>query len=55
MLIVLVWFAQAPKRNHPLMLLSGVATNAIGFDLSPGVSELVHNGVIGVVFRVSIN
>ena len=37
------------------MLLSGVATNAIGFDLSPGVSELVHNGVIGVVFRVSIN
>ncbi|CAD6237304.1 unnamed protein product [Miscanthus lutarioriparius] len=38
----------APKRNHPLMLLSGVATNAIGFDLSPGVSELVHNGAIGM-------
>ncbi|WVZ69205.1 hypothetical protein U9M48_018028 [Paspalum notatum var. saurae] len=29
---------EAPKRNHPLMLLSGVATNAIGFDLSPGAS-----------------
>ncbi|KAJ0038509.1 hypothetical protein Pint_22081 [Pistacia integerrima] len=26
---------QAPKRNHPLLLLSGVGTNAIGFDLSP--------------------
>ncbi|KAL9252807.1 hypothetical protein AKJ16_DCAP09004 [Drosera capensis] len=23
------------KRNHPLLLLSGVGTNAIGFDLSP--------------------
>lgn len=29
---------QAPVRNHPLMLLSGVGTNAVGFDLSPGVS-----------------
>ncbi|KAG5532333.1 hypothetical protein RHGRI_026835 [Rhododendron griersonianum] len=29
---------QAPPRNHPLLLLSGVATNAIGFDLSPGSS-----------------
>ncbi|TVU06736.1 hypothetical protein EJB05_49964, partial [Eragrostis curvula] len=28
----------APVRNHPLMLLSGVGTNAVGFDLSPGVS-----------------
>lgn len=36
--LVLAWFVQAPKRNHPLMLLSGVATNAVGFDLSPGVS-----------------
>ncbi|KAG5522570.1 hypothetical protein RHGRI_034656 [Rhododendron griersonianum] len=27
---------KAPPRNHPLFLLSGVATNAIGFDLSPG-------------------
>uniref|UniRef100_A0A0E0JMQ8 AB hydrolase-1 domain-containing protein n=1 Tax=Oryza punctata TaxID=4537 RepID=A0A0E0JMQ8_ORYPU len=36
---VLAWFVQAPKRNHPLMLLSGVATNAIGFDLSPGDSD----------------
>ncbi|XP_054813848.1 uncharacterized protein LOC129314426 [Prosopis cineraria] len=26
---------QAPTRNHPLLLLSGVATNAIGYDLSP--------------------
>ncbi|KAK7271215.1 hypothetical protein RJT34_26929 [Clitoria ternatea] len=25
----------APLRNHPLLLLSGVATNAIGYDLSP--------------------
>lgn len=29
---------QAPPRNHPLLLLSGVATNAIGYDLAPGVS-----------------
>nr|GMD21160.1 uncharacterized protein LOC109160950 isoform X2 [Ipomoea batatas] len=29
---------QAPKRNHPLLLLSGVGTNAIGYDLSPGSS-----------------
>eukprot|EP01018_Ginkgo_biloba_P026032 Gb_11998 [translate_table: standard] len=27
---------QAPARNHPLLLLSGVGTNAIGFDLAPG-------------------
>lgn len=26
---------QAPPRNHPLLLLSGVGTNAIGYDLSP--------------------
>jgi hypothetical protein len=45
---LLVWIAQAPKRNHPLMLLSGVATNAVGFDLSPGVSELDHDDAIGV-------
>ncbi|KAK7343427.1 hypothetical protein VNO77_12164 [Canavalia gladiata] len=25
----------APSRNHPLLLLSGVGTNAIGYDLSP--------------------
>ncbi|GAB2223818.1 hypothetical protein Droror1_Dr00004560 [Drosera rotundifolia] len=25
----------AAKRNHPLLLLSGVGTNAIGYDLSP--------------------
>ncbi|OWM86289.1 hypothetical protein CDL15_Pgr011113 [Punica granatum] len=29
---------QAPKRNHPLLLLSGVGTNAIGYDLSPDSS-----------------
>ncbi|KAK4741529.1 hypothetical protein SAY87_025117 [Trapa incisa] len=29
---------QAPKRYHPLLLLSGVGTNAIGYDLSPGSS-----------------
>ncbi|KAH6802079.1 alpha/beta hydrolase family protein [Perilla frutescens var. frutescens] len=29
---------QAPARNHPLLLLSGVGTNAIGYDLSPGSS-----------------
>ncbi|XVF84748.1 hypothetical protein PTKIN_Ptkin17bG0063700 [Pterospermum kingtungense] len=29
---------QAPPRNHPLLLLSGLGTNAIGFDLSPGFS-----------------
>ncbi|XP_057423104.1 uncharacterized protein LOC130717034 isoform X2 [Lotus japonicus] len=26
---------QAPPRNHPLLLLSGVGTNAVGYDLSP--------------------
>nr|DAD35441.1 TPA_asm: hypothetical protein HUJ06_006081 [Nelumbo nucifera] len=26
---------KAPPRNHPLLLLSGVGTNAIGYDLSP--------------------
>ncbi|EEF36074.1 uncharacterized protein LOC8275086 isoform X1 [Ricinus communis] len=30
--------SQAPARNHPLLLLSGVGTNAIGYDLSPGSS-----------------
>ncbi|KAI4340713.1 hypothetical protein MLD38_025523 [Melastoma candidum] len=29
---------QAPARNHPLLLLSGVGTNAIGYDLSPDSS-----------------
>ncbi|XP_042985255.1 uncharacterized protein LOC122313971 isoform X3 [Carya illinoinensis] len=29
---------QAPQRNHPLLLLSGVGTNAIGYDLSPEAS-----------------
>ncbi|XP_048329425.1 uncharacterized protein LOC107418607 isoform X1 [Ziziphus jujuba] len=29
---------QVQPRNHPLLLLSGVATNAIGYDLSPECS-----------------
>ncbi|KAL5553067.1 hypothetical protein UlMin_040468 [Ulmus minor] len=29
---------KATKRNHPLLLLSGVGTNAIGYDLAPGSS-----------------
>lgn len=35
-------FSQAPTRNHPLLLLSGVGTNAIGYDLSPGVCCSLH-------------
>ncbi|KAL5748849.1 hypothetical protein ACOSQ2_026146 [Xanthoceras sorbifolium] len=27
--------SKGPKRNHPLLLLSGIGTNAIGYDLSP--------------------
>ncbi|MCO5555868.1 hypothetical protein L7F22_009413 [Adiantum nelumboides] len=34
--------SQAPARNHPLLLLSGVGTNAIGFDLDPSVSFARH-------------
>lgn len=33
---------EAPARNHPLLLLSGVATNATGFDLAPGASLARH-------------
>ncbi|GFZ12236.1 alpha/beta hydrolase family protein [Actinidia rufa] len=33
---------KAPRRNHPLLLLSGVGTNAIGFDLSPESSFARH-------------
>ncbi|XP_039115653.1 uncharacterized protein LOC120251182 isoform X2 [Dioscorea cayenensis subsp. rotundata] len=33
---------KAPVRSHPLMLLSGVGTNAIGYDLSPGASFSRH-------------
>ncbi|KAL9679819.1 hypothetical protein QQ045_017689 [Rhodiola kirilowii] len=32
----------APPRNHPLLLLSGVGTNAIGYDLSPESSFARH-------------
>ncbi|RHN82365.1 putative peptidase S9, serine active, alpha/Beta hydrolase [Medicago truncatula] len=33
---------QAPTRNHPLLLLSGVGTNAVGYDLSPTSSFARH-------------
>ncbi|KAL9273873.1 hypothetical protein AKJ16_DCAP13819 [Drosera capensis] len=33
---------KAPVRNHPLLLLSGVGTNAIGYDLSPESSFARH-------------
>ncbi|KAJ0253445.1 Alpha/beta hydrolase family protein [Hirschfeldia incana] len=33
---------QSPTRNHPLLLLSGVGTNAIGYDLSPSCSFARH-------------
>ncbi|KAK9115967.1 hypothetical protein Sjap_014914 [Stephania japonica] len=33
---------EAPRRNRPLLLLSGVGTNAIGFDLSPESSFARH-------------
>ncbi|PWA86387.1 hypothetical protein CTI12_AA141010 [Artemisia annua] len=32
----------APPRNHPLLLLSGVGTNAIGYDLHPGAPPRNH-------------
>lgn len=32
-------YPQGPNRNHPLLLLSGVGTNAIGYDLAPGVGS----------------
>ncbi|KAJ8430617.1 hypothetical protein Cgig2_021579 [Carnegiea gigantea] len=32
----------ATVRNHPLLLLSGVGTNAIGYDLSPQISFARH-------------
>ncbi|XP_010476584.1 PREDICTED: uncharacterized protein LOC104755816 isoform X1 [Camelina sativa] len=38
---------QAPTRNHPLLLLSGVGTNAIGYDLSPGCSFARHMSTQG--------
>lgn len=33
---------KAPPRNHPLLLLCGVGTNAIGYDLAPGSSFARH-------------
>ncbi|GAV75751.1 LOW QUALITY PROTEIN: hypothetical protein CFOL_v3_19227, partial [Cephalotus follicularis] len=38
---------QAPSRNHPLLLLSGVGTNAIGYDLSPMSSFARYMSVHG--------
>ncbi|WZZ18923.1 hypothetical protein YC2023_112012 [Brassica napus] len=38
---------QTPTRNHPLLLLSGVGTNAIGYDLSPGCSFARHMSAQG--------
>ncbi|CAI9262355.1 unnamed protein product [Lactuca saligna] len=32
---------KAPSRNHPLLLLSGVGTNAIGYDLAPGAPKVL--------------
>lgn len=41
-------YIQARSRNHPLLLLSGVGANAIGYDLSPEVSLFitVHSDVV---------
>lgn len=36
--IIMKMCVQRSRRNHPLLLLSGVGTNAIGYDLAPGVS-----------------
>ncbi|KAK4280754.1 hypothetical protein QN277_012334 [Acacia crassicarpa] len=38
---------KAPTRNHPLLLLSGIATNAIGFDLSPESSFARYMSALG--------
>lgn len=34
---------QAPKRNHPVLMLSGIGTNAIGFDLDPKVHHRIRD------------
>lgn len=36
--IIMFLHLQAPKRNHPLLLLSGIGTNAVTYDLSPECS-----------------
>ena len=41
-------FAQVKKKNHPLLLLSGIATNAIGYDLSPEVSLFFTKNIVQV-------
>ncbi|XP_024378196.1 uncharacterized protein [Physcomitrium patens] len=37
----------APKRNHPVLMLSGIGTNAIGFDLDPSASLARHLAAAG--------
>lgn len=32
----------APKRNHPVLMLCGVATNAVGYDIHPDISLARH-------------
>ncbi|PNX80879.1 hypothetical protein L195_g036891 [Trifolium pratense] len=39
---------KAPLRNHPLLLLSGVATNAIGYDLSPELQYVAYVKIVVV-------
>lgn len=41
--MTLSYFVKAPRRNRPLLLLSGVGTNAIGYDLSPEVRMFVFS------------
>ncbi|KAG0615046.1 hypothetical protein M758_5G010300 [Ceratodon purpureus] len=37
----------APKRKHPVLMLSGIGTNAIGFDLDSGASLARHLSASG--------
>jgi hypothetical protein len=37
---------QAPKRKHPVLMLSGIGTNAIGFDLDSSVSLLPFSSAL---------
>ena len=57
---------QAPKRNHPVLMLSGIGTNAIGFDLDPKVrsppfphhrirDSYLHFFILGGRLKVSFN
>lgn len=42
-------FWQAQRRNHPLLLLSGVGTNAIGYDLAPEVILCLETLIIWII------